>query len=420
MIILCPRCESSNASHRGIRHGKQRLQCQECGKYYNGEIEFKEDGEGSTLEESDNFINIICSSKRMLTKEDVLAQFKIDTNIWEIEKWKVKTSEGYRKDRSVEWDVSGGSVIHGKVRDTGKMLVVPLYHVEVRLIKRTVPSIENISKDFEKLQLNYKHPEFKYSNLNLRDNMLEVSIADLHMGKLAWGKESGEDYDSKIARQRFIGAINDILSRNKDTKFEKILFPVGNDLLNSDTVSGTTTKGTQLTNDSRWQKLFFDVVHALIEAIDILSSTAPVNVFWIPGNHDTMSSYYAVNYLFAWYKDSKCVTIDINPTPRKYIEFGKCLIGFSHGSGDSKRIPQLMQVEAREAWGRTLWHEFHLGDLHHEIVTENGGLIIRRLSSLTSTDDWHASMGFIGAIRKAQAFVWNKERGLLQIINSPI
>ena len=79
-----------------------------------------------------------------------------------------------------------------------------------------------------------------------------------------------------------------------------------------------------------------------------------------------------------------------------------------------------MQVEAREEWGRTLYHEFHLGDLHHEIVTENGGLTIRRLSSLTATDGWHAGMGFVGAIQKAQAFVWNKERGLLNIINSPI
>jgi hypothetical protein len=376
--------------------------------------------EESSYEQGDDYINIVCASKRMRSKEDVLKEFRIDLSAWEVEKFKVKSSEGYRKDRSVEWHVRDGKVNVGDVSDSGKMLVVPLYHIEVRLKRRLAPSPEAIQENFEKLQSTYKVPEYKFSNLNLRDNMLEVSIADLHIGKLAWGKESGEDYDSKIACQRFISAVNDILSRTRNEKFQKIILPIGNDLLNSDTPSGTTTKGTQLTNDSRWQKLYFDVVHILIQGIDLLSSIAPIESFWIPGNHDTMSSFYVASYLSAWYKKSKIVSVDVSPTPRKYIEFGKCLVGFSHGAEDAKRIPQLMQVEAREAWGRTYFHEFHLGDLHHETVVENGGLIIRRLSSLTSNDDWHTDKGYVGAIHKAQAFTWNKERGLLGIINSPV
>ena len=379
-----------------------------------------DESEHSSYEEGNDFINVVCASKRMLNKDDIIKQFNIDLDVWEIEKFKVGTHEGYRKDRKVQWKVRDGSVISGDVDDSGKMLVVPLYHIEVRLVKRTVPSIENISLDFKKFETSYNFPEIKYTDKNLRDNMLEISIADLHMGKMSWGKESGEDYDTKIASQRFMFAINDIISRTQNQKFEKIFFPIGNDLLNSDTVSGTTTKGTQLTNDSRWQKLFFDVTHLMIEGIDLLSLLAPVDLAWIPGNHDTMSSYYVTNYLAAWYKNSKNITVDTGPSPRKYIEFGKCLAGFSHGSGDMKRIPQLMQVEAREAWGRTLYHEFHIADKHHEIVVENGGLIIRTLSSLTSNDDWHTEKGYVGAIHKAQAFVWNKERGVLDIINSPV
>ena len=419
---------------------KEHTFCKEWGKLHNrsyNSVRFKlsdikdnghtpkeekedDDPESTRVEYGDNYINIVCASPRIRSQEDAIKWFNIDMDKWKVAKCIVGTHEGYRKDRKVRWLVEDGRVKKGDVDDSGKMLIVPLFRVELRLELRIVPSIENIAVDFEKLQSNYKPLEFRYTDLNLKDNILEISITDLHMGKLAWGKESGEDYDTKIARKRFLSAINDILSRTKDSKFHKIIFPVGNDLLNSDTTGGTTTAGTPQSNDSRWQKLFFDVTHALIEAIDILSSVAPVEIFWIPGNHDTMSSFYTLNYLSAWYKESKCVSIDISPTPRKYVEFGNCLIGFSHGSGDSKRIPQLMQVEAREAWGRTLYREFHLGDLHHEIVKENGGLTIRRLSSLTATDGWHAEKGFVGAIQKAQAFVWNKERGLLNIINSPI
>ena len=38
----CPKCNSSHISHRGIRHNKQRYQCQKCYKYFNGEILIKE------------------------------------------------------------------------------------------------------------------------------------------------------------------------------------------------------------------------------------------------------------------------------------------------------------------------------------------------------------------------------------------
>ncbi len=36
--------------------------------------------------------------------------------------------------------------------------------------------------------------------------MLEVDITDLHFGRLTWGKESGEDYDVKIAREMALKA----------------------------------------------------------------------------------------------------------------------------------------------------------------------------------------------------------------------
>ena len=79
-----------------------------------------------------------------------------------------------------------------------------------------------------------------------------------------------------------------------------------------------------------------------------------------------------------------------------------------------------MQVEASEDWGKTKYHEFHLGELHHERVREEGGIIFRRISSITATDAWHMEKGYKGAVRKAQAFVWDKKEGLITIINSTV
>src|SRR3990172_4990556 len=185
--------------------------------------------ESTRIEYGKDYINVVCASRRIRSQEDAIKEFDIDMDKWVVVKCIIGSHEGYRKDRRVRWQVEDGRVKFGDVDDSGKMLVVPLYKVELRCELRTVPTIENIALDFKDLQSNYKPPEFKYTDINLRDNALEISITDLHMGKLAWGKEAGEDYDTKIAKKRFLFAINDILSRTNDSKFEKIIFPVGND-----------------------------------------------------------------------------------------------------------------------------------------------------------------------------------------------
>ena len=245
--------------------------------------------------------------------------------------------------------------------------------------------------------------------------MLEVPIVDLHLAKLAWEPETGENYDSKIAEKRFMEVIYDVVERSKGMEFEQILFPIGNDFFNYDTIDGETTRGTAQSNDSRWQKMYLKGNELLIKAIDILKVIAPVKVFQIPGNHDFQTSFYAIVNLASYFRKDENVTVDTNPKTRKYIEFGKNLIGYTHGDKEKKRIFGNMQVEAAEAWGRTLYREWHTGHLHSEQVKEEHGVKVRSLSSVTATDSWHSESGYVGAIATSQSFVWDKQRGLRDI-----
>ena len=96
-------------------------------------------------------------------------------------------------------------------------------------------------------------------------------------------------------------------------------------------------------------------------------------------------------------------------------------MGFTHGDKEKNRIGGLMQIEAREAWGRTKYHEIHTGHWHSEQITkESGGVIIRSLSSFTGSDLWHNESGYVGAIKKCQSFLWDKNKGLKSIIVSTI
>ena len=261
------------------------------------------------------------------------------------------------------------------------------------------------------------------------DMMAEVNIADLHLGKLCWHGDTPENYDYKIAKEVFYKIIGEAIEEIRDKPVEYITFVWTNDFFNSDTIDKTTTAGTQQDTDVRWQKLFNVGVEILVRGIEWLSEIAPVRTFYTPSNHDEVNGYAALKYLEAWFRNDPNVMIDIDAYPRKYQLYGNTLIGYCHGDKENSkgsrdkasRLASLMPIEARLLWGQALYHEMHTAHLHSEhMIQEINGVIVRRISSPTALDTWHTTSGYMGAVRKAQTFIYDKERGLVQTINTPV
>ena len=284
----------------------------------------------------------------------------------------------------------------------------------------TFPQILSAFRELEQVDL----VEYEYiKDLNQNGSyLLELPIMDFHLGKLSWSGETGkEDYDLKIAEKLWRKTMDDLIFKSLAFgNVEKIIFPVGQDFFHFDTPRTTTTAGTQMDSDTRWEKMFVKGIELLVWAIERLRKIAPVEVLWIPGNHDQMLSYAATVGLSQRYSSIESVTVDLSATPRKYRLFGKNLIGYSHGEKEGKRLEGLMQVEAPELWGKSIFREFHMGHLHTELTKTNNGIIFRRISAITATDSWHVENGFIGSVRQAQAFIWDKELGLQAILNSNV
>lgn len=293
-----------------------------------------------------------------------------------------------------------------------------LYSSKIVVKPRTRISLDEIEEFYSNLLNTYSSPNVeKYENKN--GLLFELPLVDLHLGKFSTSDIVKDEYNTQIARDCFNKVIDTCISRLRGTNIEKIIFPIGNDFFHFDTVGTTTTGGTLQDTDMKHQTLFKTGVLLLIDGITKLSNElkAPIEVFCVQGNHDFMTSYHAVMSLWCYFHNNENVTVDLSTSPRKYVEFGNCLIGYSHGEKEKKRIEKIMQVEAAELWGRTKFREFHLGHLHSEQVSEDGGIIIRNLSSVTGTDAWHHNSGYIGAIRKCTCFLWDKENGLDSTFN---
>lgn len=294
--------------------------------------------------------------------------------------------------------------------------IVTLYASFITVKPTLNLTLESIKAFYKDLVDKYPMPKKERSTLSQDGFLLEIPVQDVHFGKLSLSEDSAEPYNYALAKERFSYVIDDVIQNVRGMNIEKIVFPVGSDFLHIDNLNATTTAGTPQDTDLSPQLIFKYGLECLIENIVKLSQIAPVEVFCVNGNHDFLSSYHLVCSLDCYFHNDDNVDVSTDTFMRKYVEFGECLIGYCHGDKEKKRLDGLMQIEAKEAWGRTRYREWHCGHLHSEQTREVNGIIIRNLSSFTGTDAWHNVHGYVGSVKKCESFIWDRHKGLKMII----
>ena len=350
-------------------------------------------------------------STRIKTLDDLLEKSNVDEKVWEVERHVIN-----------KWEV--GSNIDGRI------VVEELFQVKCWLKKNTdfldmVQIKEDILQEISAYSPIVTLKEFialprGESNtdtdviLDESPHVLEINIFDLHFGKLAY------NYDTNIAKKRFLKALEVLVKRASNFKIDRILFPVGNDFFNSDSLRNETTKGTAQDEHLLWHQTVKLGRQLIVEGIEYLNQFAPVDVIVVQGNHDWERSFYLGEMLDAYYDKNENVTVNNEWTPRKYYTYGNCLIGFTHGNNEKViDLPLIMAQENAKEWSKTKYREFHLGHLHHKreikykSTQEYKGIVIRYMRSLSGDDLWHNLKGYVGTQHSSEAFVWSKKNGLV-------
>jgi hypothetical protein len=354
---------------------------------------------------------------RIKTLDQLLAATKVDLQVWEVErhvinKWEVGAIP--RTTRATEKA--------GWVRPSSAIMVEPLWQVKVWLRRRS-PQVLGLRASLIDLlvQLDRKRPPVRPVRFRSRRGgcLAEIDQPDLHLGKLCWAQEAGEDYDSAIAERMFKEGIARHCASAEAYGIVKFLLPIGNDYLNVDNAAGTTTAGTPQSEDGRWQRTYTRGRALLTWAIDYLLEVAPVDVVQVPGNHDFERGFYLADAIACTYRGNRHVRVDNGPQSRKYYVWGNSLLGLTHGDKElTKDLPLTMAVEAAQWWAQSVHREFHCGHIHQkrervfQPVFEDKGILVRHLSALTASDAWHYGKGY-RAQRASSCFIRHPEHGCI-------
>jgi hypothetical protein len=333
------------------------------------------------------------------TLADLIRVCQVDTAEWVVERWVAN-----------KWEM-GAKAADGTVTTT------PLYQIKAWL-KRNTPVVHarlEIAALIEDAKKQIAPRRAARTKASVGGHMLEIAIPDLHLGKLAWGPETGgAHYDIKIAADLFNQALESLIARTSAFGFDRVVFPVGNDFFHTDTKQNTTTSGTQLDTDSRYHRTFIAGRRLLTEAVERLRAIAPVTVVVVPGNHDTLSAFHVGDSLACLYHNTPDVQVWNDPIQRKYVSYGKTLLMWTHGDkGKRQNYPLLMATERPTEFGAARFREAHVGHTHETRLQEQMGVRVRTSPALCAADAWHSENHLVGNLRSAEALVWSEDEGLV-------
>lgn len=359
---------------------------------------------------------VLATGEFIKTEADAVRYAEVDTRIWRVKKWGCGAWQVGMKLKTWKEAPSGATrLIQEKPHTTN------LWRVWIELERLAPKSLQEATEALIGQMERYspRYPKLPKPKKLADPHLWEIDLFDVHIGKLAWRAETGQDYDLRIAEGVFRNALHDLIARATGFPAERILIPVGNDFFQVDNLQSATTKGTRVDSDGRYAKIIELGTASLIRGIEALVPIAPVDVLWVPGNHDRLASYHLCRELRAWFRHTGRVNVDVGANPRKYYEYGDNLIGFTHGDREKERsLPAIMLSEAADLLHKGQCREWHLGHQHRTkawettSVNEEDGVTVRRLASLSATDAWHHESGYVGNRRAAEVFIWGKTPGL--------
>ena len=287
------------------------------------------------------------------------------------------------------------------------------YSINVKEDKEQL-SYDDFKEDFRDFvsTLKPKHISIKRTASDEDAHCLLIDPADIHINKVCSAFETGTSYDSQIAVQRVKDGVSSIIRKSKGFNIDKIILIVGNDVLNTDTLNNTTSKGTGQDTHLKWFDAFKMAKKLYIDVIDTLVQIADLEIVYNTSNHDQMSGFFLMDSLLSWYNSHKNITFDSSPAHRKYTTYGKNLIGTTHGDGaKADKLPLLMVHEASEHWHYCKHRYIFTHHVHHKTSKDVMSVQLESLRSPSPADSWHHSKGFEHSPLAIEGFLFHKEYG---------
>jgi len=349
IMQACPHCNSVKTKKKGVRRGKQRMACNDCGRFHTVPLEVN-----------------------------------------------APTPDGYLvKGQSKLYDADGKVKLTWEKTDRNKERQFEMMKEAIKELAKNIDPIDEIPE-----------PDINPSNYA---NV--IPIGDPHVGMYSAFNEVGEQYTLKKAKKLFTTAMTKAIDKCQPCD-NCYIINVG-DFFHSDLSSNRTARsGNALDVDGRWNEIVKVGVHIVKTWVILaLKKHKTVHVVNAIGNHDDHSSQWLNIAIDALFSSNKRVIVHDNASQFQYFKFGKNLFGVTHG--DTAKMADLggiMATDKPDLWGGSIHRYWYTGHVHHDQVKEYRGYKAESFRTLAGKDAWHHASGY-RSDRDLKVIVLHKDYG---------
>lgn len=377
--------------------------------------------------------------------EQIIKEQNIDMNMYYVYSFKVKkghwNTAAKKRDQELKWTKEvqtttktndkanytikkdNVQIMEGYSKHYPEFIMANNENNSIEVVFKAKPIESNILESFKKLikdmpPLNITLPKRKVFKNGIAG---EITTFDAHFAKLAWLQETGyRNYDLNIAIEDYKYANDENLALLAPYKPEKIFYIIGQDMYHIDNMQGYTTGGQHaLDVDGRITKVHEKAFCISRDNIIKCSKVAPVEVVWIPGNHDFLASFMLCYSLKQYFRNYSKVTVDVSQDPSKARLWGNLLVGWTHKiTGRYNTWSNELAQKFPDLWGKSKIREWHHGHIHKKQDVKNvpvftsGGVTCRQITALSPVDKWHSDNVFTDAVPGGESFLWSKDMGI--------
>lgn len=237
-------------------------------------------------------------------------------------------------------------------------------------------------------------------------------MTDDHIGMLAWGKETGKDWDLDLADKVLTSCFADMVRRSPDAE-SCVVSQIGDWMHYDSMVPETPTSGHILDADSRAGKMVSVACRILESLVDMaLSKHKKVYLLIAEGNHDMFGSLWLRTMFRRLYRDEPRIEVVESENPYYAMQFGKNMFAWHHGhkKGLDASTALLMAARYPEIWGATEHRVMFFGDKHHKASKEFAGMTLEQLQTLAPNDAYATRSGWMSH-QATEAMTYHREWG---------
>lgn len=240
-----------------------------------------------------------------------------------------------------------------------------------------------------------------------------LTITDFHLGSYCWGEETGEDYDTNMARDLFLSSVKEMIDSTPKSQVG-LLCNLG-DFLHWDGLDQLTPSGKNLLEgDSRYSRIVDIAMTVMDAAVRMMLEKYDKVVFvCAEGNHDMAGSIWLRKFIRKLYADEPRLEVIDNDFPYYAYQHGEIMLCFHHGHKvKMDNLPKVFSSDPRfrSVWGTSKIAYIHSGHYHFERLKEDAGAVVEQHPTLASRDAYAARLGLMSQ-RGAKVITYDAKNG---------